>query len=197
MRFIIIGIIFLFLMIGVMVMVGYYGLAGGLKYEKYSSKDPELGITMDYISGWRHSEHRGSFDSYAHVLFYEPKREGKDYKAGMAVTAQKESKVEFRPLTIETAADDLLKKRMQFKEAKLLSRSKTKLLGEAAVDIRLAYRKLDKLYSVDAKLIPVKERVVIFKRGNKFYTLRYDNTEEEFKKLDSAFTHCIKSLRFK
>lgn len=193
----IIGIIVLFLVIGVILMFSYYSWSGGLKYEKYSSKDPELGITMDYISGWRYNEHRGSFDSYAHVLFYESERKGKDFKAGIAVTAEKSSKVKFKPLTIEAMADDLLNKTMKFEDAKVLSRSKIRLLKEDAIEIRLAYRTLDKIYSVDAKLIPVKERIVIFKSGDKFYTLRYENTEEEFSRFDKAFTHCIKTLRFK
>lgn len=195
MRFII--IIVIFLVIGVIFMLGYYSWSGGLRYDRYSSKDPELNIKMDYISGWSYSESRGSYGSYAQVQFIEPRRKDKNLSASMVVTVKRSSKIKFQPQTIKGMEDNLLEKRLQFENAKVVSKSKTKLLGIEAIDIELAYKTLDKDDSIDAKLIPVRERIVIFKRGDRFYTLRYNNTEEEFKKFDRAFTHCIKTLRFK
>ena len=54
---------------------------------------------------------------------------------------------------------------------------------------------MNRLYSADAKLIPVKERVFIFKRGYKHYLLRYENSLKEFDKYNSAFTHIVKTLK--
>ena len=186
--------IFVYAVIGGLFMIGCNGCASGLGYEKYVSKDPKLNISMDYISGWLYSEHRGAQDSYAQVLFYEPDRKDKSRKAGIAVTVRDMSKVEFDPLSVEAAADDLLKKRLKLKDAKILSKSKIELLRTVAVDIKLTYKTLDKLYSTDAKLIPVKERIITFNRGGKFYTVRYENTAEEFERFEKAFSHCIKTL---
>ena len=174
-------------------MIMRYGSFDNVKYEEYSSKDPELNITMDYILGWRYSEHRGSYNSYAQVQFYGLKE--KDFAPSMVVTVEHSSKVKFKPLTVEGMADDLITKRMKLKDAKVLSRSKMKLLGSQAMDIALTYKMLDKLYATDPKFIPFKERVVIFRKQDKFYTLRYMNPEEEFKKFDKAFYHCIKTLK--
>jgi hypothetical protein len=176
-------------------MISRYGGFTSVKYEEYSSKDPALNITMDYISGWRYSEHRGSYNSYAQVQFYGPIK--KDFAPSIVATVQRRSKVKVKPLTIEAIADDLIAKRMKLKDTKVLSRSKMKLLGSPAINIALTYKKPDKLRSMDAKFIPFKEGVVIFQKQGKFYTLRYMNPQEEFKKFSRAFYHCVKSLRMK
>jgi hypothetical protein len=190
--------LFTYLIIGVISMLSGQGCSSGLKYEHYSSKDPAINITMDYISGWLYSEHRGSYDSYAQVTFYEPPdRKEKVYKAGIIITVKDSAKVEVKPPTVEAYAEDLLAKRMKFKDAKVLSRSKVKLLETDGLDIELSYKTLDKLYNVDAKLIPVKERVIILKKDDKFYILRYQNTEEDFDRFSKAFSHIIKTLKLK
>ena len=185
------------LMIGVISMFSFCGCSDGFKYEKYSSKDPELNITMDYISDWHYSEQRGSYGSYVQVQFYEPIGPDKNLAASMIVTIKRSSKVKFKPLTVEAAVDDLLTKRLKFKDSKIISKSKVKLLKTEAWDIELAYKTLDKLYSVDAKLIPAKERIIIFKKDDKFYFLRYENTDEEFNKFNNAFNRVVKTLKFK
>jgi len=65
------------------------------------------------------------------------------------------------------------------------------------LNITLSYRTLDKIYAVDAKLIPVKERLVILIKNDKFYLLRYRNTEDGFARFNKAFNHIIKTLKFK
>lgn len=174
-------------------MISRYDSFAGVKYEEYASKDAELNITMDYISGWRYSEHRGSYNSYAQVQFYGLAK--KDLAPSMVVTVEHSSKVKFEPLTVEGMADDLITKRMKLKDAKVLSMSKMTLLGSQAMDIALTYKTPDKLYATDARFIPFKERVVIFQKQDKFYTLRYMNPAKEFKKFDKAFYHCIKTLK--
>lgn len=186
----------LFLLIGVICMLNSYGCTGGFKYAQYSSKEPELNIVIDYIPDWLYREHRGAQSSYVSVLFFE-NRKDKNFKAKIVITVRDSSKIEIKPVTIEAMTDDLVTKRLKFKDAKLFLRLKTMFLGLETSDILLSYKAMDKLYSTDAKLISVKERIVIFKRGEKFYLLRYENTEQEFDKFSKAFSHIIKTLRFK
>jgi N-glycosylase/DNA lyase len=188
--------IYLFLLIGVICMLNSYGCTGNFKYAQYSSKDPELNIVIDHIPNWLYREHRDVQNGYASVLFFE-NRKDKNYKARITVTIRNDSKTGVQPVTIEAITDDLVTKRLKFKDAKLLSRSKTMFLGLEARDIILSYKAMDKIYSTDAQLIPVKERIVIFKRGDKSCLLRYENTEQEFDKFSKAFNHIAKSLKFK
>ena len=186
-----------YIIIGAISMFNLFGCSSNVKYEKYSSKDPEINIAMDYISGWLYSEHRGSYNSYAQVLFYEKGDEKKVFKAGISVNVKDESKVETKPATVETMADDLKSKRMKFKDSMLVSKGNSNISGEKAVVMEFSYKTLDKLYDVAAKLIPVKEKVVIFKKGSKFYTIRYENTAEDFKRFEKAFSRMLNSIIFK
>jgi len=186
----------LFLLIGVICMLNNYGCTGGFQYAQYFSKDPELNIIIDYIPNWLYREHRDAQNGYASVLFFE-NREDKNYKAKIAITMKNGLKTEIKLSDIEAITDDLVTKRLKFKDAKLLSRSKTMLLGYEAREVLLSYKAMDKIYSTDAKLIPVKERILIFKKDDKLCLLRYENREEEFDKFNKAFDHIIKTLRFK
>ena len=185
-----------FILTGVIYMSNISGCSGGLKYAQYSCKDPELNLTVDYVPGWLSREHRGPNNSYASVLFYEDKKE-KGFKAHISITAKNSSTAGVDPATVDAYTNDLIAKRLKFKDAKVLSKSKIRLLNTEASSIELSYKALDKLYMVDAKLIPVKERVVILKKVDKFYVLIYQNKEKEFKKFSSAFSHIIKTLSFK
>jgi hypothetical protein len=189
--------IYAYTIIGAIAMFNLFGCSSNVKYEKYSSKDPEINIAMDYISGWLYSEHRGSYNSYAQVLFYEKGDEKKIFKAGISVNVKDMSKLETRPATIEAVADDLKSKRMKFKDFILVSNGNLKVSGENAIVMDFSYNTLDKLYDVTAKLIPVKEKIAIFKKGNKFYTVRYENTAEDFKRFEKAFSRILNSITFK
>lgn len=186
-----------YIIIGAISMFNLFGCSSNMKYEKYSSKDPEINIAMDYISGWLYSEHRGSYNSYAQVLFYEKGDEKKVFKAGISVNVKDESKVETKPVTIQTMADDLKSKRMKFKDSMLVSSGNSNISGENAIVMNFSYKTLDKFYDVTAKLIPVREKVVIFKKGSKFYTIRYENTAEDFKRFEKAFSRMLSSIKFK
>lgn len=177
-------------------MLNSYGCGRGIKYAEYISKDPELNITMDYIQGWLHREHRGVNDNYASILFLENRKE-KNFKAKISVTAKNISKIGVIPLSVDAVLDDTIRRRLKFKNAKLLSKSKISFLKTEAGEILVSYKTLDKLYSIDNKLISVKERIIIFKRGNVFYLLRYENAENEFDKFSGAFSRVIKTIKFK
>jgi hypothetical protein len=182
-------------MIGVISMLSFSGCSDTLKYEKYSSKDPEINITMDYISGWLYRETRGAKGSYAQVIFLEPQRQGKDFKAAIAVIAESSPKVDKSGLS--SFVDNLLLKRSKLKDMKLLSKDNSLLCAAEAISVELSYQTLDKLYSVDAKLIPVKEKIIILGKDGKFYTLRYINTDVEYAKFNKAFGHVVKTIQFK
>lgn len=188
---------FSFLLLGVICMINNYGYAEDFKYEEYSSKNPELNFTLDYILGGLHSEQAGSKNSFSQVVFYELSGRGQASGAAMVVTVEKSQNLEINPLTVDTRAEDILNRRLKFKDAQILSKDKKKILGLPALDIKLSYKTLDKLYSIDAKLIPVTERIIIFKRQDRFYTLRYENKAEEFDKFSLAFDHLVSSLKFK
>jgi hypothetical protein len=184
-------------LIGVLAVCGLYGYFSGFKYSVYSSKDPELSITMDYLSGWLYAEDRGAGDSFAQVVFYQPGKK-KQYPGPLvALTVEKSSKVKFQPSTLNAMADDLLQKVFKFQDSRVISKSKTRQFGLESYDIELTYKALDKLSNIDAKLVPVRERMVIFERNSKFYLLRYKNNEQEFAKFNKAFSHMVKTLRFK
>lgn len=178
-------------------MLSFSGCSDGFKYETYDSKDPELNIVMKYVAGWSHVQQRGSYASFVQAVFYEPKREDKVFKARIVAHVENISKAKFTPLTVDGKVDDLIEKRMKFGNSKLLSSFKTGLAGLEAKEIEVAYETFDNNNSLAAKLIQVRERMVIVKRGDRFYTFRYENTAGEFDKLNKAFTHIIKSIKFK
>lgn len=190
-----IKIIHAYIIIGAIAMFNLFGCSSDMKYEKYSSKDPEINISMDYIPGWLYSEHRGSYNSYAQVLFYEKGDENKAFKAAISVNVRDASKLKEPPAAIEAMADDLKSKRMKFKDFVLVSEAGSKILGENAIAMDFSYKTLDKLYDVAAKLIPVNEKVAIFKKGGKLYIVRYENTAEDFKKFEKSFKHMLTSLK--
>jgi hypothetical protein len=185
------------LAIGVISMVGSYGCSKVVKYERYSSKDAQINLAMDYVSGWAYSESRGAGNSYAQVIFYEPQRKDKNLKAGIVVTVQDSLKLKLDSPSVESFIDDLLSRREKLKDMKLLARTQSSALGSEAVVVMVSYKTMDKLNSVDAKLIPLKERIVVFKNNNKFYTIRYQNTEKEFDEFNTAFSRIIKTAELK
>jgi hypothetical protein len=185
------------LAIGVISMAGSFGCSKALKYERYTSKDAQISMAMDYVSGWAYSESRGAENSYSQVIFYEPQRKDKNLKAGIVVTVQNSLKLKLDPSNVDSFVDELLSRREKLKDMKLLKRVKSTILGSEAAVATLAYKTIDKLNSIDAKLIPVREKIVVFKNNDKFYTIRYLNTENEFDKFDKAFSHILKTAELK
>ena len=86
----------------------------------------------------------------------------------MVITVKDSSKVGVTPLNVEAVVNDLLAKRMQFKDAKILSRSKMKLLDSEAEVIELTCLTLENLLSIKSKLIPVKEKIIVFQKDKNF-----------------------------
>ncbi len=192
------GISFL-LLLGVAYMVTCNGCSGSAKYDKYSSTDPELNMTMDYIPGWQYRETRGSNNSYADVFFGEPRNKGeeKGRKAFISATSVKIPDAAMPADMLDRSAESFAESRLKYKEGKLLGRAKLKIPAGEAVELSFSYKALDKLYNSNAKLAPVEEKVVMLINGGRFYTVRYENKEDDFKRFDKDFDHIVKSIRFK
>ena len=189
--------IILLTMGAMVVMLNFSGCSENVKYEKYSSKDPALGITVDYISGWKAAEQTGAYGSFTQTVFYEPSIANKPLKAMMVVTVEPSDKIKISSPTLEKVELDLVGRRMKFKDSKVMSKTGFDICGEKGIDIKMSYRALDNIESIKGKLMPVAEHVIMFKKGEKFYTLRYENLSSEFDKYDKAFYHCARSLKLK
>jgi hypothetical protein len=174
-----------------------FGCAGKPEYVSYASKDPEINATMDYLAGWSVSHERGAGDSYAQVIFTEPTKVRKPIRAIIVLMVKKESKIDVHPATLEGLENDFLSKRLKLKNAKVLSRSRMPLFGMMASDLQFSYRMPENPESLVLKFISLQERIVFFKKGDCFYYVRYVNTDEEFKKFEKNFMHCVQSLQFK
>lgn len=167
------------------------------RYNQYSSKDTQLNIKMDYPKNWTFAEERGAYGSYAQVIFLEPVKKDKPLRGMMVVTIKDESKFDIKPLTLTMFGEDLLKKRLAFKDAQKISESYLKFLGFDAKVIELSYSMPDNPERMDAKDVPLLESIVCFKKGSQFYILRYVNEKQDFRRLEKAFTHCVNTLKFK
>jgi len=187
------GVLFIVL-IGAIAMLNLGCGYEGLKYARYSSKDPELNISVDYLADWNFREHRGL--NYASVLFFE-RSQDKKLKAIIDITVKKSASVKPEMSTAALMADKFIAQKLKFKDAKLVARQRMSLGYAQAENILLSYKAPDKLHSLDTKFITVNERLIIFKRGDNFYILRYENTKKDFDKFDKAFMHCVSTLQFK
>ncbi len=150
-------------------MVSMAGCSQNPKFQRYTSKDAGIDVTFDRVEGWLASEQPGSFGSFSQVVFTEPKRPEKALPAIMVLTVQKEGKAKFMPRTEAGAFEDLMARRRHFKEMKVVSVSKVPVLGEQAETRELTYQLLERINSGTGKTVPVKEKVVIFKKGGCFY----------------------------
>ncbi|HOU36846.1 MAG TPA: hypothetical protein PK562_06210, partial [Candidatus Omnitrophota bacterium] len=160
------------------------------------SKDPVLGVELQYVSGWKVSEQRGSGGSFMQAVFLEPRAKNDTSKgAAMVVTSESASKV--KAASLEAFVEDFVSRRMKFADAKIVSRTKARVGGLEASDILLTYRSVDKLYSVDSKPVSFTERALVVKKGVSFYTIRYENNSASFGRFEKAFEHMVRTVRFK
>lgn len=177
-------------------MVTFSGCSGNFKYEKYISKNSTVDFTLDYLHGWEPQEQIGSFNSFLQICFYEPVIKGKGLRAMMVVTIEDASKVAIMPKTIIGLQDDIIKKRMFFNSAKVLSKINRKVLGMNAIEMKLSYKTISDPVKI-GKLVFYKEEIIILERNGKFYTIRYGNFADEFDNYSKAFDHIVKSIKLK
>lgn len=160
-------------------------------YQHFQSKGAPVRLAMAYPDGWMSAENKGK--GYWQVIFSEPKNKDKVYKAAMILTVYEAGD------TLAHAADAIAQRRMNYKEAGLVSRKPARILGQEAVELVLTYKTLDRLYIYDQKnvnLVRVKERILVFKIGAVVYVARYENTLEEFQKLNNVFSYMLTTVKF-
>ncbi len=184
------------LMIGAVFMLNLSGCSSNLKYEKYISKNPAIDFTVDRISGWEAQEQIGSFNSFIQLCFYEPVIKGKGLRAMMVITVEESSKIAITPKTLDGLKADIIKKRMLFNSAKVLTTADKKFFGSNAISIDLSYKTIADPVRT-AKLVPYKEKIIIFERNREFYIVRYANLADDFDNYSKAFDHIVKSIKFK
>ncbi|MBU2101769.1 MAG: hypothetical protein ABH865_02140 [Candidatus Omnitrophota bacterium] len=187
---------FFLVTVGAILMMNLFGCSN-IKFEKYSSKDVLINLSMDYIAGWRHSETRGAYGSYAQVMFFPFEKGNESPRAIIDITVKESAKIKPPFRTVKDAADDIMRKRVQFKDTKLLSESTIKVLGNDATVIELSYLAPGSFVDVKAKSVPVKEKIIITKKGDNFYFVRYQNAAKEFDQYDAAFSHMVSTMKLK
>lgn len=181
---------------GVLFLNGISGCSPGTQYAQYTSRDPFLNVKIEYIQGWRYSEQRGANNSYAQVLFYEREQKGKLRRALMALTARPVSGYDIEPVSALSVLYDILNKRSRFKDFTVLSKGiRSTLMGAESCAAEITYKNLDKLHSAAAKQIAVQERIVVVKKGDTVFVIRYENAVQDFSSFEKAFGHILKTVQ--
>ena len=176
-------------------MNGISGCAPGIKYARYISKDPAFNLKMDYIAGWLYSEQHGGREAYAQVLFYEREKKDNLRRALIAVTVKPASGFDSQPVSALSVLYDILDKRSKFQDAAVISKGeRSNLLGVEARTAEITYKTLDKLNVAGVKLIPVKEKIVVLRRGDIVYIVRYENAARDFLSFEKAFNRILKTI---
>jgi hypothetical protein len=187
--------IWAWIMIGAAGMLNNCGCSGNFQYALYSGKAAGLQISLEYISGWKFQENRGARGSYSQVMFIE-NRTGEEMKAFMSASATPLAGTDAPAFTLQSAADDLVKKRSRLKGFSVISRSAGMLAGSETQELVLVYQGLNKLYRTDAVWVPVKERVVLCRKGDTVYSFTYQNAERRFDAFNTAFSHVLATVVF-
>ena len=185
-------------LLGVITMIlNIFGCSPDMAFQKYSSKDAELGLEMDCFYGWSYNEDRGANGSYAQVLFLEPSEKNKPLRACLDLTVTRESKATFTPLTLEGFYNDLIKKRQTLKGVKILSHADYKVCREPALMVDMTYSVLKNPESARPDLINMFERAILWKKGDRFYILRYVDVADMSSLRQKAFMRCVRTIKLK
>jgi len=185
------------LAIGVFIMFNLFGCSSpGEKFDKYQSKNPDIGISMLYPSGWTYSEDRGAIEKYAIVLFLEPTgKNGHLRRSSISVKVVKKFDMPQNLYEAAAVADDLIEKVSKLKDFKLVGKKDSKLLGAKAVDVVFSYKTLDKPLPLIGNLVPARERDIIILKNGKFYFITLSCQEEAFAGLNKIFSYVAKTIK--
>jgi hypothetical protein len=189
--------IIIVIIMGAVIMCMSCGCSNNQQYARYESNSPAFDIIFEYVAGWDRAEQKGSHGSFIQAALYEPAAGQKTIRANMVVTIEPAAKLQIEPGTIEAYAQDLISRRMHFKNAKAVSKKTAGCAGQPAIELVLEYRVLDNPESLNAVYVPVKERIVIFKKNDAFYILRYAHDTNKFNTFAKAFEHMLASIQFK
>jgi hypothetical protein len=164
------------------------GCGGGMRYEKFTAKDPDLGISVDHIAGWLVLETKGSKKSYSDVNFTTPA----NARALMSVTSLPLKKGSETP---PAYADELLSKRKRLPHFNLDSRKDLQVAGKPGIELTMSYDKPADIYSTKDELIAVREKLAIFSDGTKLYVVKYTNINSDFASYDKGYEHMLSTLK--
>lgn len=169
------------------------GCGGGeFKYAKYINRSPEIGISVDYLDGWKSSEYKEANKKYPTVSFLPLKEKGPLY---ILVDIMKTENLGISPVTLDAVAKDTIAKRSKFPEAKLLSKEKIRLLGTEGKDIQMSFEMTENLHTLNSKSIATKARMIVLRKNDAFYVLKLIARQEDFEKYNRAFNHIIRTFR--
>lgn len=185
------------LIAGAFLMVNIFGCSDGFKYDRYENKDPAIGVSMLYPSGWKVSEDRGSGDKYFSAIFIEPKETpNRSRLSAISVLAVKRSNMPISVKDLETAAANQIAKNEKSKDFNLLSKKAVKILGAEAVELVYKYKTLDTPLPMRGNFVSMEERVLILEKSGKFYFIKLFCQENVFAALDKRFSRVLRSLKF-
>jgi len=165
-------------------------------FTQYIPKDELFDISFKHPAGLEVRERRGSYGSFIQAQIVDPSiLKEKKMRSSITLTIYPKSKVKFKPVTAQGLSEDTKNKRLTLKDAKLLSSSKLSLKGLDAIDQTLTYSMIN-LWKRDAKLFPIKERMVYFEKGDNLYEIRLTDLEEDFDSNLMIFDKVLASLKF-
>ena len=163
-------------------------------YEVFRAKDAALSITMEFPSGWFVREHANKKASYASVIFVE--RDARTpFKAVITVMAKKEADFKKDVSSSSELAQAILDARKKLPETRVLTRRTVRIAGVEAQESVLTYRALEQLYQAEPRWIQAREVVSVFKKGERYYILRYVASQKEFPRYEKAYRRAIRTLR--
>jgi hypothetical protein len=70
-------------------------------------------------------------------------------------------------------------------------------MGADAAMVEVSYLTLENMLDARSKLILEKEKIIICKKGDKFYFFRYENSAKDFERYTAAFMHIARSMKIK
>ena len=184
------------LAIGVLIMFNLLGCSPGRKFDRYQSKDPDIGVSMLYPSGWEYSEDRGSIEKYACVLFLEPVGKSKhSLRSSIMVKVVKKSDMPDNLSEAGAAADDFMGKASKLRDFKFISRKGSKLFGEKAEDMVFSYKAFNKPLPNIGGFVSAEERDVVVIKNGKCYSISLVSQKDAFEGLDKVFSYVVKTIK--
>jgi len=98
--------------------------------------------------------------------------------------------VEARPATVSSLdklAQEWVTRRTLIRTFHVLARRETNLAGIEAVQIDGAYDMPVPIHSQDAKMVPIRERVILALSSDKVYEITYRTAQDDFNKFLGVF----------
>jgi hypothetical protein len=180
-----------YLMIGVIMT----GCAKEASTAVYRGQTPELKFSLRYPADWEAREFRDPHHGLGGATFTQKAQKGVAYRPFFAVTAKKATAFRLAAVNLQTVTQDALDRALKLDSARLLERSQRKVAGLPATEAVVAYRGLSDIYRADARVVQIREKIVIAQAGDLFYVIRYCNSEEAFSRFDKAFARACDSFQ--